>query len=122
MSNREEFQAAARKLAIETSIAEVTSRLMKNAAPVVDAGLPALTGADRRLPKRADSKTKPRRPLRPRGLAIARLLAQGKMLTEIAETLGITRQSVWRWSMQPDVKLEVQRVHAEMIRSHARAG
>ena len=122
MSNRAKFEAAARQLAIDTSIAEVTSRLMRNAESVVDAGLPALTSADRRLPKRADAKTNPPRPQRPRGLAIARLLALGKTLTEIGQALGITRQSVWRWSMRPEVKAEVHRVHAEMMKSHARAG
>ncbi len=122
MSNRAKFKAAASKLAFETSIAQVTSQILREAATAVDAGLPALTGADTRLPKSANAKTNPPRPLRPRGLAIARLLAQGKMLTEIAQAFGITRQSVWRWSMRADVKAEVARAHCEMLRSHARAG
>jgi DNA-binding NarL/FixJ family response regulator len=115
MSNREKFQAAARKLAIETSIAEVTSRLLRNATPMIDAGLQKLTKVDRGSPPRANGKTNPPQSLRPRGLAIARLLAEGRTTSQIAAVLGVTRQAVWKWSRRPEVLAEVRHAHTLLI-------
>jgi DNA-binding NarL/FixJ family response regulator len=122
MSNRAKFQAAARKLAIETSIAQVASQILRDASTAVDADLPKLTKVDQSLPRRANAKTNPPRSLRPRGLAIARLLAQGRTASEVASTLGITRQAVWKWSRRPDVSAEVDRAHREMVRAPSLRG
>ena len=122
MSNRAKFQAAARKLAIETSIAQVTSQILRDAAAGVDADLQKLTKVDRSLPRPANAKTNPSRSLRPRGLAIARLLAQGKTASEVAASLGVTRQAIWKWSRRPEVIAEVNRAHTEMVRTPSLRG
>jgi DNA-binding NarL/FixJ family response regulator len=122
VSNRAKFQAAARKLAIETSIAQVTSQILREAAAGVDADLQKLTKVDGSSPRRADAKTNPARSLRPRGLAVARLVAQGKTASEVAASLGITRQAVWKWARRPEVMAEVHRAHTEMMRTPSLRG
>src|SRR5690348_3331607 len=122
MSHRDKFKAACNKLAMEMSVAEVASKLMENARPVVDAGLQKLSKVNESLPARPNSKTNPPRALRPRGLAIARLLAQGKSVSEIASALGITRQAIWKWSRRPEIIKEVNRAHTAMLASSSRSG
>lgn len=122
MSHRDKFKAACNKLAMELSVAEVSARLLDNARPVVDAGLQKLSKVNESLPPRANGKTNPPRPLRPRGMAIARLLAQGKTATEIATALGVTRQAIWKWSRRPEIITEVNRAHAAMLASASRNG
>ena len=61
--------------------------------------------------------------LSPQRAKIARLLAEGELgIVEIAEAVGVTRQSVWRWSKEADVKERVREINAALDSETYRTG
>jgi hypothetical protein len=80
----------------------------------VDQSLPSLTSVDVRLPQSRNDKTNPPRPLPPRQLAGARLIASGIPVTSVAAKLGVTRQAVWKWHTSERFRAEVMRLHERL--------
>jgi hypothetical protein len=90
---------------------------VRSAAPAVDAGLPKVTQVDRGLPQSRNDKTNPFRPLTPRQLAAARLLAAGWTVADVADELVVSRQSIWKWRKHPAFTPALVGVHRELCRA-----
>jgi hypothetical protein len=50
--------------------------------------------------------------LSPRELAAVRAMLSGAKPAAVAEQLGVSRQTVWRWSRQPAFMTELRRLNA----------
>jgi hypothetical protein len=91
----------------------------------VDARLPELTSVDAGLPDPQICKTNPIRSdatLSPRQLAAARLLAQGRTVSDVATELRMTRQGLWKWRRLPAFGAELRRLHELLSKTNPIAG
>jgi hypothetical protein len=100
-----------------------------SSAASADAHLARLTAVDVRLPNSQMRGTNPRPTadlpaevaleaidLSPRQLAAARMLARGCKPADVAQTMKITRQGLWKWRRQPAFIAELRRLHELLAR------
>jgi DNA-binding CsgD family transcriptional regulator len=95
---------------------------VRSVPPLVDQTLPKLTKIDRSSPHSRNDETNPirktaPRPLTPRQLAAARLLAAGRSVADVADELRVSRQSLWNWRKHPAFTPAVISVHRDFCRA-----
>jgi hypothetical protein len=105
------------------TLAPITQFVLESAAiEACNAMQPDATARNAVQPNSRFEKTNPpppisnlqhTRPLTPRQLAAARLIATGRALPDVAEELQLNRSTIWRWTREPRFRNELDRLHRQ---------
>jgi predicted DNA-binding protein (UPF0251 family) len=90
-----------------------------HAPPSLAQMLPAATPCNPTQQNSQNCKTNPL-PLPPRQLAAARLLLTGHSLPAAAAQLGVSRQTLWRWTRNPAFTAHLNRLNYQLAAAAAR--